>query len=370
MMYIDRLIVIFLLGGFALLTMLVLFNPLKVNKKANIWLGLFLFLWGTFWVDEALDILGIQTVSRSFSFVLSFLQFFTPLTFYYSVVYFTNPTFSFSLKEAKHLPLAFLFLVLLSLSFFYDKVDKNSLTTWLTVIMLIQSLFYALYSCEMINRHQKKIQQFSSDTYPISLNWLKYIAYTILGSGIIITIYNIIFTAERPSTYMNFAFLIAIYFIAYYSLKQEEVYPTEPQQAESVFSLDEENKTSEPQKFRLLSEEETELIKQKLLVIMESEAPYLDGDLNLIKLAKLMGVTPHQLSYVINTGFNENFFQFINKYRIEKAKQLLGDSKNNNLSILGIAFESGFNSKTSFNITFKKFTDLTPSEFKKKSSNL
>lgn len=370
MMYIDRLIVIFLLGGFALLTMLMLFNPLKVNKKANIWLGLFLFLWSTFWVDEALDILGIQYVSRSFTFGLNFLQFFTPLTFYYSVVYFTNPTFTFSLKEVKHLPLGFLFLILLSLSFFYDRADKNILITWLTVIMLIQSLFYALYSCEIINRHQKKIQQFSSDTYRINLNWLKYIAYTILGSGIIITIYNIIFTAERPSTYLNFAFLIAIYFIAYYSLKQEEVYPTEPKQAESVFLLDEESKTSEPQKFRLLGEEETELIKQKLVVIMESEAPYLDGDLNLIKLSQLMGVTPHQLSYVINTGFNENFFQFINKYRIEKAKQLLSDSKNNNLSILGIAFESGFNSKTSFNITFKKFTDLTPSEFKKKSSDL
>lgn len=370
MIYIDRLIVIFLLGGFALLTMLVLFNPLKVNKKANIWLGLFLFLWGTFWVDEAIDILGIPSVSTSFSFVLNFLQFFTPLTFYYSVVYFTNPTFSFSLKELKHLPLACLFLALLSLSFFYDKADKNSLTTWLTVIMLIQSLFYALYSCEIINRHQKKIQEFSSDTYPISLNWLKYIAYTILGSGIIITIYNIIFIAERPSTYLNLAFLIAIYSIAYYSLKQEEVYPAEPQQAESIFLLHEESKINEPQKFRLLSEEETEIIKQRLLVIMDSEAPYLDGDLNLIKLSQLMQVTPHQLSYVINTGFNENFFQFINKYRIEKAKQLLADSKNNNLSILGIAFESGFNSKTSFNITFKKFTDLTPSEFKKKSSDL
>ncbi len=370
MIYIDRLILIFLLGGFALLTMLVLLNPLKVNKKANIWLGLFLFLWGTFWIDEALDILGIQSVSSSFLFILNSLQFFTPLTFYYSVVYFTNPTFSFSLKEVKHLPLAFLFLALLSLSFFNDTADTNSLRTWLIVIMLIQSLFYALYSCEIINRHQKKIQQFSSDTYPISLNWLKYIAYTILASGIVVTVYNIIFIAEKPGTYLNFAFLIAIYSIAYYSLKQEEVYPAEPQQAESVFLLHEENKTQEPQKFRLLGEEETELIKQRLLVVMESQAPYLDGDLNLIKLSQLMGITPHQLSYVINTGFNENFFQFINKYRIEKAKQLLGDSKNNNLSILGIAFESGFNSKTSFNITFKKFTDLTPSEFKKKSSDL
>lgn len=370
MIYIDRLIVIFLLGGFAMLTMLVIFNPLKVNRKANIWLGLFLFLWGTFWIDEAAEILGIASISKPFLFVLNFLQFFTPLTFYYSAVHFTNPAFSFSLKELRHLPLASLFLALLSLSYFYDKADKDILRAWLTVIMLVQSLFYALYSCEIINRHQRKIQQFSSDTYPISLNWLKYIAYTILASGIIITVYNIIFIAERPGTYLNLAFLIAIYFIAYYSLKQQEVYPVGTQQADTVFSFQEEGKTNEGPKIKLLGNEETELIKQRLLGVMQSEAPYLDGDLNLIKLAQLMEVTPHQLSYVINTGFNENFFQFINKYRIEKAKELLADNRNNNLSILGIAFESGFNSKTSFNITFKKFTDLTPSEFRKKSSDL
>lgn len=370
MAHLDQLIIIFLLGGFLFLTVLMLANPLKVNKKANRWLGLFIFLWGTFWADEAINILGLQSISKPFQFALNLIQFFTPLAFFYSVTYFTNPSFSFSAKEVKHLLPACVFLVLLSLYYFYDIEDKENLRTWLTVVMLVQSLSYALYSCRMINRHQKKIQQFSSNTYPINLNWLKYIAYTILGSGVIITIYNILFVTKQPNVYVNFILLVAIYFIAYYSLKQQEIYPDEAKQLDTFLDIEEENKPNEALKTKLLSDVETERIKQQLLVMMESKAPHLDGDLNLIKLAQLINLTPHQLSYVINTGFNENFFQFINKYRIEKAKELLTDSKNHNLSILGIAFESGFNSKTAFNITFKKFTDQTPSEFKKKSSNL
>ncbi|WP_449397875.1 helix-turn-helix domain-containing protein [Chryseobacterium wanjuense] len=68
---------------------------------------------------------------------------------------------------------------------------------------------------------------------------------------------------------------------------------------------------------------------------------------------------------MINAGFQKNFFQYVNEYRIEHAKKLLKDNSKNKLSILGIAYESGFNSKTSFNTTFKKLTNQTPSEFKK-----
>jgi len=103
---------------------------------------------------------------------------------------------------------------------------------------------------------------------------------------------------------------------------------------------------------------------------MDHQKPYLDSELNLIKLAELIGITPHQLSYIVNTGFNENFFQYINTYRVEKAKELLLQEEMNKLSVLGIAFESGFNSKTSFNTTFKKITGQTPTEFKKRSAAL
>jgi AraC-like DNA-binding protein len=103
---------------------------------------------------------------------------------------------------------------------------------------------------------------------------------------------------------------------------------------------------------------------------MEDKKPFLDSDLSLAQLAKLMDLTPHQLSYLINAVFDENFFLFVNRYRVEKVKELLLNKEKNHLSIMGIAFESGFNSKTSFNTAFKKISSETPSEFKKRSSTL
>jgi AraC-type DNA-binding domain-containing proteins len=107
------------------------------------------------------------------------------------------------------------------------------------------------------------------------------------------------------------------------------------------------------------------ILKSQLTQFMLTHKPYLDPDLNLVKLAELLGTSTHRLSYIINSGFNMNFFNFINKNRIEEAKLLLLNTKMDQYSILGIAFKAGFNSKTSFNTTFKKLTNQTPSEFKK-----
>jgi AraC-like DNA-binding protein len=69
---------------------------------------------------------------------------------------------------------------------------------------------------------------------------------------------------------------------------------------------------------------------------------------------------------VINTQFNQNFFDFVNTYRVEQAKRDLMDSKKRELKILAVAYDAGFNSKTSFNTLFKKHTGLSPSEYRER----
>ena len=98
---------------------------------------------------------------------------------------------------------------------------------------------------------------------------------------------------------------------------------------------------------------------------MEKEKPYLNADLSLPLLATKLQIPPHILSRLINEKFKLNFFDFINSYRVEEVKTKLNSSKFDSLSLLGIALESGFNSKSAFNRVFKKFTGLTPSEYKK-----
>jgi AraC-like DNA-binding protein len=108
-------------------------------------------------------------------------------------------------------------------------------------------------------------------------------------------------------------------------------------------------------------------LKEKLLNYMETNKPYLKSDLKISELADSISVPYYQLSQLINNEFSVNFYDFINKYRVEEAKRLLIEDTRN-YKILEIAFEVGFNSKATFNRVFKNVTDLTPSEFKTKFS--
>ncbi len=109
--------------------------------------------------------------------------------------------------------------------------------------------------------------------------------------------------------------------------------------------------------------EKLERDKELLLRMMEEEHPFLDPGLSLDKLANQLEMNPKYLSLVLNNGFNKNFYEFINEYRIEKVKDLLVDPGFKHLTIAAIANEAGFNSKSSFNSIFKKYTNSTPKEF-------
>jgi AraC-like DNA-binding protein len=98
---------------------------------------------------------------------------------------------------------------------------------------------------------------------------------------------------------------------------------------------------------------------------MNTEKPYLDGDITLQKLAKALAISPHHLSQTINERLNQNFIDFINTYRIEEAKRMLLDPAKKHYSILAVSEEVGFNSKSAFNNAFKKQVNMAPSEFRK-----
>jgi len=102
----------------------------------------------------------------------------------------------------------------------------------------------------------------------------------------------------------------------------------------------------------------------KLLHLMEQEKPFTDGELTIQKLADKLSIPAHHLSQTINERLGQTFSDFINSYRVEEAKRKLLDPASKHLSVLGIAEEVGFNSKSSFNSVFKKHTNTTPSEFR------
>jgi AraC-like DNA-binding protein len=104
----------------------------------------------------------------------------------------------------------------------------------------------------------------------------------------------------------------------------------------------------------------------QLLTLMEEEKLYLDPELSVTKLARCLGLAKEHISQIINQQFYMNFNQFLNKYRIEEAKKRLKDPKENQYVVLKIAYDVGFNSKSTFNTAFKKFTGMSPSQFREK----
>jgi len=119
----------------------------------------------------------------------------------------------------------------------------------------------------------------------------------------------------------------------------------------------------------LLDKEEIEKYKAQLEQLMLDEQPYLNPDLTLRDLADMLSLPPNYLSQLLNEGFDKNFSEFINTYRLEVFKSKIKDPENQHLTILALAFESGFNSKTVFNTFFKKAMGKTPAAYRKEIPN-
>lgn len=139
-----------------------------------------------------------------------------------------------------------------------------------------------------------------------------------------------------------------------YTEFHQQIYPALPSEPKST-----------SKKTALLDESTSKTYTKKLLDYVGQESPFLNPELSLRTLANLIEIHPNQLSWLLNTQLQKNFNEFINQYRVEHFKKLAIDPSNSHISLVGLAFESGFKSKTVFNTFFKKETGLTPSAFVK-----
>ncbi len=378
----TNLINLLLCGSILLLIFLAFTNPNKVNTKANIWFGFFLL---------SIFILSIESIYVSLEIAIennvlqSFIGFsanaIAPL-FYFSICYFIKPNLVWHKKDYLH----FLFGVLYGVFVFFAlylmndtvAIDNNNktLVTLFTVLsylftglFIIQLIVYGYLTFNKLKKHKKNVELFSANTTNIDLKWLQNI---VLAVNILIVIWipdMLLGLSSDNFSLINLFLLIGIFFIAYHFIKQKEIYPFSDSQKEEINEIIDEFDMKDNKK-KLIDDKKLQQYKVDLLQLMKIKKPFLDSEISLIKLSSEMDITPHLLSYIVNNGFNENFFQFINRFRIEEAKKMILDPKMNHLSLLGIGFEVGFNSKSVFNTTFKKMMNQTPSEYKKLSTYL
>lgn len=139
--------------------------------------------------------------------------------------------------------------------------------------------------------------------------------------------------------------------LAYFAIGRQEVFKLLP--------------TSKKYGGSLLSTPDLAELEHRLTRVMETSAPYLQPGLTLAELADLIGCSTKDLSRVINERFDRNFFDFVNGYRVAEFKRLIRDDRYRNHTLLAVAYDAGFNSKTTFYAAFKKLTGTVPSDYLK-----
>lgn len=369
-------------GTSLLLTFLIWINSQKVNIKANRWFSVFIFCIFLISLESTFIALHIEFINDFIKNILGLTEFIIAPIFFLSVSYFIEPNRKWRKRDYLHFLFASFILFLLLLVQISDSENSNDEISAEIIknLVLIFSLFFGLIiitycflSYLKLQKHQKSIYYFSSSVEKIDLKWLQYLC---IGVSIIAIfwIIDIIFNLSEANTFFDLFissfYLFGVFFITYYWSIQNEIFPYAKIEKKEIATIIDETNENNTNRKKIIPEEKLNQIKADLVLMMKTKKPFLDCELNLFKLATEMNISSHILSYVINTGFEENFFQFVNRYRIEEAKKLIIDCTMDHLSILGIGYEVGFNSKTVFNTTFKKMTGKTPSQFKKSSSDL
>ncbi len=207
------------------------------------------------------------------------------------------------------------------------------------------------------------MNQFSS-IENIDLEWLRTLS---LASLIVFTVNVFLFNINNYfhfSGYYELAQIaysfstIYVLFIGYFGIKQGRIF------IDNVNIEIQHNIENRIKKESVLVEKKDfSHIISRLTLLMEQGHPYLEPEITLSKLSNLLKVKPEILSEVLNSSLNQNFFDFINKYRIEEFKIKCLSKGNKHLSVMGIAYECGFNSKAAFYRAFNKFEGISPTAY-------
>jgi AraC-like DNA-binding protein len=355
-------------GASMLLGFLLINHPQKVNRNANRWLGLFIITLGFAMLEMLLVSQDFHRHHPKYFEIIGISRFVTAPALYLAIRSFTSLNHSLKAKELWHFA-PFLIILLFRLPFFIS--GKNIVFSpqlgsiiffVLQIILPLQAVVYWMLSYQKLQKHLKDISIFSSVMDAIDLSWLK--SFLLLLLGIIVVWLNLVyFDIDVVKAYTPLLYMAGIFFLAHYSLQQKEIFAfsrSEVQELATVITMA--NQENEG-KTKRLNETRAAVLNGKLTTLMIVEKVFLENELSLPTLASKLDATSNETSYLINQLYGQNFYTFINTYRVEEAKKLLLSDEYSKLNILGIAYQSGFNSKTTFNTTFKKFTGVSPTEF-------
>ena len=367
-----------------LLSLLIYFHP-KADKSVGKFLALFIFCfslvmtlpffvqafsWKISYLWQPLPLLTgplIYLYVRSFKEVISLkkaLPHFLVFVVYYLPTYWNVMDIAAAYPTSKTIP---------------EEAFYRPMTIVLNYLKMSQSVIYYFLAMKTLRSYQRTIKNLFSETTNIELRWGRF-----LLNGFVLIVFTsmIMFGLMiRFPQHFNLLMLLTmaiatpyVYIITYKGVMQPTIWQKGIEKHEIEEVIQEEEKlalqTAAPPQTRVVKTiatgvkiDETIL---KITSLMEQDKLYQETDLTLQTLADKLKIPSYQVSQAINDGMNKNFYDLINSYRVEEAKRLLLNPRNRNYTILSVGFEAGFNSKTTFNTVFKKFTGLTPTDFRVK----
>ncbi len=266
----------------------------------------------------------------------SFFLLIGPLLFTY-IIYIINPQSFWVKSKIQHLTF-WLFIVVSLLVFLpfnkYNELNKNTLLP----IINFQWFLYIVFSAFFIKQNLERGKQLT-----IQNKWLLILLATNSIIWLCFALIEFNYFVTGSIIYSLLFYLLFLFFL--FNKKISSI----------IFEKNKVIKNARVSK-------ESERIVDELKILISTEKPYLNPDLKIADVAQKLNISSHELSKLINENLNCNFTEFINKYRIEEAKQLI--VTNSNYTIEAIGNQSGFNSKSAFYKAFKIHTGTTPAKFK------
>jgi AraC-like DNA-binding protein len=358
----------------AIFAALLVFRYFKHRKTADFWLAALLIVLCSSLITPFIGFANVYDRNQWLTFFPFTISYSYGVLVWFYVVYLTNSKREFSSKDLlffipSAVYVAFrLFLFAQNLEF-KNWFDKNYYAPFVGTFVFVTEFAWNVAFLFFALKHYRKYRAWTnenfSDTEKVKFDWLRNFLYLFTFVFVLGAVFDFTNNFLFKLSYIQyFYFELVLALVTYYLAVAGYL---RSQTIELAFSPRAEESES---KRALLSEKELGRLKTKLQNLMDAEKPYRNPQLTLNDLSKNLGVNSAVLSFVINNGFEKNFNDFVNEFRINEVKEKLQTGEAENLTLLAVALDCGFNSKATFNRAFKKFTGVSPKEFSNSSSNI
>jgi len=368
---------LFAIGGFYGILLFCLLTIGSDNTKANKILGVWCLFLGLFFLGI---LVNVQTSLNVFAFFIGWNVYlpasFGALLYLYCRQAITDRNFS-STDILHVLPVLACYLLNIDALFTAAEIkitwatapaDDNAPLQLSQLIIYSQAFIYLAFSFQMVNKYQRTAKNNLADFNPEIFRWI----WILLILTLCVWSFKLVSSSETLyflSVISDLVIIFLIYGVALAQWRNPKLFKVNKIEeiSVSVQDTDPTNAQTNSSPSGLLDSSTREIISTRVKQFMDEEHAYKDSQLNLLRLAELIGVSTHHLSEALNQHQGKNFYQFINDYRVNYVREMLAQQPT--AKILDLAMTAGFSSKSTFNAVFKQATGLSPTQYRQTLSN-